>query len=544
MPTVYGVDLGAHTIKISTMEGSFGRFQLVDYRTHVVPQSVSEPPTLERRLSVASTILDQMDIDRAQYACAYPAEATSIRVIALPFADKNKINQTLGFVIGDYVPFDMDTSVLAHRILDIEHGESRVLTAIAPMDSVQQRLVELNGAGIEPSSLCVDSDLLSSFATNGVQAILDIGHERTLMALAIDGEMKISRAHSGGGRDLTLAIAKNAGVDWQTAEGRKHIATLTPDEQSTPAEAGWEQDEQTEPGAEPPNNDTQVLLNALRPWLQHIRTTLIHFEDTLDVEVDEVIVMGGGSQLNGLRAHLTEELGVPVRTAQVPQPQDLVPDPPRLALAYALGERAAKMGNTTALNLRSGQLAFQGDLANIGLWMQIGVLVAVAMLMVSTGWFAYRYAQLSAEIEDTEALIAREAQAAFPDMGDSVAGDPSRAVAVVAEFSANASLQVETLGSILSDVPPTLELYRRVVQGMPNHTDARVDVSELTITTNSVFFKAETDGFEEATRIEAALQNQEGFEGANKGDEKRDRQGNVDFSVTIPLGTTEDGEEG
>ena len=98
--------------------------------------------------------------------------------------------------------------------------------------------------------------------------------------------------------------------------------------------------------------------------------------------------------------------------------------------------------------------------------------------------------------------------------------------------------RVDALGSILSDVPPTLELYRKIAQGVPAHKDARIDVSELTITRTSVSFKAETDGFEEATRVESALQSVEGFANAKKGDEKRDRQGNVDFSVTIPLGET------
>jgi hypothetical protein len=79
---------------------------------------------------------------------------------------------------------------------------------------------------------------------------------------------------------------------------------------------------------------------------------------------------------------------------------------------------------------------------------------------------------------------------------------------------------------------------------MPPHTAARLDINKLTITSNSIFFEAETDGFEEAARVESALQDIDGFESAKKGDEVRDRQGNIKFSVTIPYGELAEGEDG
>jgi Tfp pilus assembly PilM family ATPase len=115
MPIVYGVDLGAHTVKISVLEGSFGRFQLTDVRTSAVPQSVQERPDTGRRLAVLRHLLEELQTERVQFACAYPAELTALRVVSLPFSDRAKVEQTLNFVIGDYVPFDLDDSILDHR---------------------------------------------------------------------------------------------------------------------------------------------------------------------------------------------------------------------------------------------------------------------------------------------------------------------------------------------------------------------------------------------------------------------------------------------
>ncbi|MFT4979395.1 MAG: Tfp pilus assembly PilM family ATPase, partial [Myxococcota bacterium] len=95
MPLVYGVDLGAHTIKISVLEGSFGRYQVLDYRLRAVPQSLDEPPSRARRLAALADVVSELETERAQFAAAYPAELTSLRMIKLPFSDKAKIDQTL-----------------------------------------------------------------------------------------------------------------------------------------------------------------------------------------------------------------------------------------------------------------------------------------------------------------------------------------------------------------------------------------------------------------------------------------------------------------
>jgi hypothetical protein len=51
--------------------------------------------------------------------------------------------------------------------------------------------------------------------------------------------------------------------------------------------------------------------------------------------------------------------------------------------------------------------------------------------------------------------------------------------------------------------------------------------------------KAETDGFESATRIESSLQRTDRFKSAQKGDEKKSKDG-VRFTITIPLGVESD----
>ena len=156
------------------------------------------------------------------------------------------------------------------------------------------------------------------------------------------------------------------------------------------------------------------------------------------------------------------------------------------------------------------------------------------------GWFAARSVQLNRELASVEAEITAEVKAAFPELSDAVAKNPSTAMAVVAEEAATLAQNVESMSSIISDIPPTLSLMRKLAEGVPPHEEARIDVDEMTITRASITFSAETDSYEDATSIESALQRVPGFSSAKKGDENKNRQDKIDFKITIPLEESSD----
>ncbi|MEL6345022.1 MAG: pilus assembly protein PilM [Myxococcota bacterium] len=551
MPTIYGIDLGAHSVKLSMFEGSFGRYQFKGVRSRPVPQSDESSTDTERRLSALAVLLADLETERSVAVSTYPAESTSIRVVRLPFGDRAQVEKTLPFEVEAQVPFDLDETCLASRVLSVEPGESRVLAAIAPTKAVAERVNALKSLNVEPTALALDSDLIGNYGDSGVQAVIDFGHSRTLATLVMDGKTQISRAISMGGRDLTQALAYNRGLSFEEAEELKHRTAIAENGVAIPAPVHDEDDEEeapdlaeeeidTQTGANAPVlSDTEALLRALQPQLNNLRATLISFEDTAQVEIDEVLICGGGADLQGLREHLTEELGVPIRRVHISNEVDDI----SMALAHAVGMRGAKLTHGRELDMRQGDIAFQGDLAALGTVLKYGSLAAAVLMAVGVGWFVMRYTQLNQELAQVEQQFAEAIQESFPELGSGAANMPKKAMTDAKQITNDAVSRVESLGSILSKEPPTLTLYQKISEGMPPHTQTRIDVREMTISKTSITFKAETDGYEEATSIESGLQKVQGFTGAKKGDEKRDRDGNVDFSVSIPLGET-DTEEG
>ncbi len=542
MPTIIGIDPGSHTIKLALLEGSFGRYQFSEVRLRAVPQSIEEAPDLEARLEALRALMSELR-EVTLTSTTWPAQSTSIRRIVLPFGDRAQVEKTLPFEVEEHVPFDLDETILASRIISVEPSESVVLAAMAPSDAVSDYLIALKRIGIDPKHLALDSDIIGAHADEGIQAVVDFGHTRTLVALTQDGKVIASRAITGGGRDLTLALAQKHGISWEDAEGLKHAASIAVRAPAALAEAAWDDDELTQPEVTAPTgpapeagDDAGTLLAALRPTLSSLRATLINFEDTTGHEVDEVLICGGGAALDGLREHLSEDLGVPVRRVILDGVSDI--EPARFALAVAIGRQASGQTYGREIDMRQGDLAFQGDLATIGNFLRIGVLAAVAMMLVGTGWFGLRYAQLAGELGNTEEEIRQLALSTFPgEVMESDIKDASDALSIMQLKSTEAAVRVEALGSILSDVPPTLSMLRQISDAMPPPGETRIDVREMSISATSITMKAEADGYEDAAKVETSLQSVDIFRNAKKGEEKR-HQDSVRFSVTSPLEST------
>lgn len=575
MARTYGIDLGAHSVKVAELEGSFGRFQLVGYRERRVPEPDDRASNLDERVAVLSEMLDEEGArDGATYGVGFPTEHASLRVVSLPFGDRAKVEQALSFEVEGQVPFDLEDMVLSSRILQVEPGNSKVLAGMAERDRIGALLADLKISGADPKLLVIDADLLGDHAGDGVQAVIDIGHTRTLVALCQDKHVIAARALNAGGRDLTLALADAFELDFASAEVRKHGGGVYAAGQAPAAPArvtedglddidldAWADEDtnagvetadptaapeplvpprprptlvpsRTEPGVERDTN--AVLRDAILPLLLELRTTLIHFEDTHGVEIGEVVLAGGGAELGGLRAWLGSVLGVPVRKATVSVEADRLPAPARFALADSMGRKVAG-GKGRLLDLRQEGFAYKGDLQVLGTALRWGA-AALALFMVGgVAWFGYQAFRLNAEVAALDSEIADVVVGTFPDVSRSkVEGNATTAMAIMQEKTSATTAQVDALGSVIRDDPPVLGTLREISQGMPAHSAAVLDVTELSISSGTISMKVETGGFEDAAKIESSLKARPRFKQAQKGDEKKRRE-KVRFTITIPL---------
>ncbi len=564
MAIVVGIDLGTHATKLALMEGRLGRVELLEYRVRAVPQDGSHVPTLEERLAACQQLFDEdPSLAAATSAAAYPGQHVSLHRVKLPFSDRAQIERTLPFELEGHVPFDLDDYVLDYRVGDgAGDGQSESLCALADRRVLGPLLTGLSAFGGDPRHLGLDAEVLSERAPeDGTFAVVDVGHSRTLVAVVTDGELVSARAITQGGRDLTLALVKKWGWDWSTAEGAKHAADLRSAARAAVAE--WDGAD-TDPaainpsaetpnladGEGPPPRPTRVshaevatgLIEALQPLLAELRTTLFAAEVDHGAALDGVLLTGGTADLEGLQPWLQRELGWSVRTLDISPEAARLGMAGRFALADTLANHAAGVGGARALDFRKGDFAYRGDLAmtrTVGLWALAGLML---LSLVGAGWFGFAVADRTAQAAELEDDIVAELGELFPEVNAEKGRDPSMARAIVVEKTTAVEERVELLGATIGHDPPMLTLLKDLSKAMPAPSDARIEVSELTLSSNAVKFTAKTDSYDSAAKIESSLQRNDRFKNAKKGDEKKLGDG-IKFTMTIPLGEEESLEE-
>ncbi|MCB9665919.1 MAG: hypothetical protein H6732_17570 [Alphaproteobacteria bacterium] len=554
------IDLGAYAVKVSVSQRS-GDVDDVELEVRRrVPQDGSDVPTLQDRLAILDLLVRQHpDLVSTSHLCAlaWPTERTTTQRLVLPFTDAEQVAKTLPFAIEDEVPLDLEDLVLAWRAGE---GEGEILATLADRAELSGVLEGLAERGLDPRRALVDGDIIAAYGRGpGITAVVDVGHTQTTVTVARAGRPLATRAVGVAGRALTRAIQQALGCSWQEAELLKHggpdeDAPLPPafvqelgsdddgpvwvDDELQPSDPGFGEVEDptggsleaTDPGLGAlttlPAKAKEAMDAVLGLLLAEVRATLVQAEDDLGVEIDVVVLTGGGARVDGLRAYLEEDLGLPVREAVDAEGQ---PVPDAYTVARALGELV--VGDpSAATDLRVGDLAFRGGMDLQRTILQYGAAMVATYLVAVLAFFAWNMVTLAREQAAVDARIREAVAAVVPDAPlDEL--DASGAVGLLGDLVYDAQEQVDFLGRD-GEAPPTVHLLYRLTTGFPPHPDVKVDVDRIDIAPKAIHLEGVVDDFSDVDKIGEALKAKGGFGGvdASPGKKKRDK---LEFAVDI-----------
>ena len=524
MPHLLGIDLGTYCVKLTIFEGSFGRYQLHSAFNQRLPEG--SQPLIARQSEALSRILSALHIQNPSFCAALSAEHATSRFICLPFGDPSKVEQVLPFQLAGMVPFDVEDMQLSQRIVRLEEAQTQTMACLVSREKIKETLSNFDSIGIDPNTLSIDADVLTHYAQQGNEAIIDIGHSQVLCALSLDGKGAAFRQIPMGMSQLIQALMESQNINAEEATD-----ILWPMDISLQSAAIAE-------------HDFSTLYQSRDALIEAIQTTLILFEDSIEIEIDRVRICGGGAGQKGMKALLEEALEVPVEIISPPMLLQSLDNPEAHALSFALGEIGTGLTNIRPIDLRQGEFNFRGHLANLGRLIRLGSLAAACCLLLGIGYFGYRYIHLSSEITDRNDKIVSQIQAAMPEIDPVLLTDADIALSILKSEVVDSSEKMSKLGSIIAEEPPILGHLKAISEYLPQHSDARIDVSELNITDNAIIIKAETDGFEDAAEMEASLQRYPKYKGAKKSNEEKGRRNQgIEFTITIPLEQEETEEE-
>ncbi len=225
---------------------------------------------------------------------AVAGDQLSVRVLELPFTDARKIDQVVGYELEGQIVNAIEDVVFDHLIAAEQPEGTTILAAAAKREDLAALIAAAEAQEIHPRSLfaapVIYRTLFPAVASVGdeapasCQAVLDFGHERTNVCIIRGGNAIYARTIRRGGAHLTAAIAKAFNADPTRAEQAKRGEAFI-----------------ASPGQVPSTpllvKLDAVLREALAPTVRELRQTLASFAASAKLEIDALLVVGGGGRL-------------------------------------------------------------------------------------------------------------------------------------------------------------------------------------------------------------------------------------------------------
>lgn len=344
-------------------------------------------------------------------------------------------------------------------------------------------------------------------------AIIDIGHERTDVCVAVDGRAAYARTIQRGGRHVTEAIARGWHLSYEQAEQAKHgqgfVASVA---QPAPTE--------------PARRMHQAVSAELDPLGRELKRTLQSCLAKTGFRAARAVIVGGGSRLSGLAPFLTEKLRIPVSTLSAAEARSVLGD--QLAMAGApadvacLAAGVAMEGATgrPRFDLRQGELAYKADLSFLR---QKATALAAVLLVILAFASIKAYAQLY-EIRAAERNLAKRLAVETTELFGT-------------ELSASdalAKVQGTTAGQ-KSPLPrmTAYDILLEMNSKLPDRGQVTLDVENLEISPSKIVVKATAETSPQIDAIEEAFKSIECFDDISRGNTTIGSSGEREFSFSI-----------
>jgi type IV pilus assembly protein PilM len=254
------------------------------------------------------------------------------RDLQMPKSSLQQMREALPFHVQELLPVPVAEAILDFYPISESHADGQTvvngLLVAAIKEAVRANIDAVTRAGLRPLQVdLIPFALLRAFApprsTPGLIAMVSIGANTTNVVIARDGIPQFVRIVSSGGDDVTRALVSRLQIPAARAEQLKRDLGLQPS---------------TSPDL---RSATEVIYEATRELLTAIRNSLTYYlNSNPGMQLNRIILSGGGSTLPGLAHALGDAVGTQVVTATGLESASVARNPGRddpAAMATAFG---------------------------------------------------------------------------------------------------------------------------------------------------------------------------------------------------------------
>ena len=227
-----GLDIGSKFIKAVQLTASAGQYKITEFGIAEVSPQVSIPDTVNELFS-------KKNFKTKRVVSAVSGRFVFVRYISMPVMSDEELVNAAKYELGKYIPVEVDEVLHDSQKLEElaaqegQEPEMRVLLVAAKRTFIDEHVGILEGAGLQPAIVDVDSFALGNayelsgminpqaIAAGKLVALVDIGASKTNINIMSDSISYFTREFYKGGDDLTDSISKKLSLEVKDAETLK-----------------------------------------------------------------------------------------------------------------------------------------------------------------------------------------------------------------------------------------------------------------------------------------------------------------------------------
>ena len=157
------VAFGASSLELATARFEGAEVQVLQQTSASAAPPQDAPDAPRQWHAAAQSLRRQFDPTEHRVVTSVSCEDVLCQTVRLPATEPGELRQMLDLQIDNITPLPLEEVVYGFEPLETAEGQTRVLVAIAPKATVNERVEALETAGLPPEIVSVDA--LAMFRT-------------------------------------------------------------------------------------------------------------------------------------------------------------------------------------------------------------------------------------------------------------------------------------------------------------------------------------------------------------------------------------------
>jgi len=304
---IFGLDISEQKLRLIQIKKRGGNLDISSFNEILLEKDIianGEIKNQKKMIAALQKLIKTVKgtkINSKNIVAVLPEQKTFVKVIEVNFK-KDDLENQIKKEIQNHIPLELDELYLDWKILSQTDTEAQVLVGAIQKNISDSYFSVIKKAGLTPLVLEIEAiaitraiiDKKKSEKDKKAKIIIDFGAARTGLIAYKQGAVQFTSSLPIAGANITETISKTLKIDLKKAEKAKIICGL---------------DQKKCEGAL-----LKILNSAVNNLALHIKKATTFYKSNFpgNNEISEIIICGGGANLNQIDKILSEKIGIPV----------------------------------------------------------------------------------------------------------------------------------------------------------------------------------------------------------------------------------------